>query len=75
MSDGSIVGTGSNTTGKELLGPYSVNAFCFDTSGHHSWHLREPRRQPRARGAISFTIDLFGETCPRYLVGADGYFA
>jgi hypothetical protein len=73
-----IVGTGTNKTGAKQTGPYSVTAYCFDTRGtlvatHGAF--AEPDSDLAPNGTVSFTVDLYGEQCPSYLVGSSGYFA
>jgi hypothetical protein len=78
LTGGQIVGTGRNTTGKEIEGPYGVEAFCFGMGNQMTdvvgtFANEDGNVQPG--GTISFTIDLAGTACVRYLVGASGYFA
>jgi hypothetical protein len=73
-----IVGTATNKTGATLTGPYSVTAYCFDARGtlvatHGAF--AEPDSDLASNGTVSFTVDLYGEQCPSYLVGSSGYFA
>jgi hypothetical protein len=72
-----IVGTGSNKTGAKLTGPYSVNAYCFDTASKlvaTYGTYAEPNSDLVPGAQISFTIDLYRARCQNYLVGSSGYF-
>jgi hypothetical protein len=78
LSGGSIVGTGVNKTGKQVQGPYSVNAYCFDAAGHllstqGSFADQSGDLAPNA--SASFTLNLYGTSCPSYLVGITGFFS
>jgi hypothetical protein len=74
---GAIVGTGVNTTGEKLTGPYSVDAFCFNgnqiTRVEKDFANEDGDLPPR--GTISFSIDLNGDSCTKFLVGSSGFFA
>jgi hypothetical protein len=76
-SAGSIVGTGANTTGKLLQGPYKVDIFCFN--GPHFAFVRSAftneNNDLQPGGAVSFTVNLDGAACPTFLAGISGYYA
>jgi hypothetical protein len=76
-SGGSIVGTGSNTTGKLLQGPYKVDIFCFN--GPQFALVRSAftneNNDLQPGGAVSFTVNLYGASCPIFLAGISGYYA
>jgi hypothetical protein len=77
-SGSTIVGTGINTTGQSLTGPYGVSVYCFDAANHlmsaaGSYADQDNDLSPGA--SVSFTADLDGQACPRYLVGITGYYA
>ena len=63
-----IVGTGMNTTGAKLTGPYSVTAYCFSPAGQliaTNGAFAEPDSDLVPGARVSFTIDLYGTRCPR----------
>lgn len=77
-SGGSIVGTASNATGKEVQGPYKVNVFCFTETGKMSavhGAFANETGNVKPSGQVTFTADLFGSSCPTFVVGTTGYFA
>jgi hypothetical protein len=74
---GAIQGVGVNETGHEISGPYSVDAFCFTPSGDlasvQTDFANEDGNIPPG-GTISYSLDLYGTKCPRFLVGSSGFF-
>ena len=74
---GAIVGTGINATGKKLTGPYAVDAFCFINGSELARVESDFANEDgdlRPGATISFSIDLYGDACSRYLVGSSGFF-
>jgi hypothetical protein len=58
-------------------GPYSVNAYCFDTASKlvaTYGTYAEPNSDLVPGARISLTIDLYRARCQNYLVGSSGYF-
>jgi hypothetical protein len=77
-SGGQIVGAAINTTGKTLQGPYKVDVFCFDGANKLvdvGGAFTDQNGNIAPSGNLTFTADLYGTTCPRYLVGVTGYYA
>ncbi|TCC65684.1 hypothetical protein E0H73_01735 [Kribbella pittospori] len=72
-----LVGTAKNTNSKALEGPYSVQAYCFSPSdkllSEHGTYA-EPDGPLAPGGSVSFSIDLYDQACPRFLVGSTAYF-
>lgn len=64
-----------NPTDGEVSGPVDVSVACFDKSGA----LRSTQggfadSDPIAAGGTSsFSVDLYGDKCPSYAMGASGY--
>jgi hypothetical protein len=74
----SITGTGTNTTGRELRGPYAVEAFCFDPQGKLSAVASAATSQLGVipvGGSVNFAVPLNGASCSSYLVGISGNYA
>jgi hypothetical protein len=70
-----LVGTGRNVRDHGITGPISVTAVCFDAAG-------APTASPGgfanedtadAQATVSFTVDLYGESCQSFLLGVSGY--
>ncbi|MCL2482646.1 MAG: hypothetical protein FWF43_04355 [Propionibacteriaceae bacterium] len=79
-SGGSITGTAVNNTGASLTGPVAVTVYCFSAdpedllqSAHMGYVDQTDDIAPD--GNATFTVDLAGDTCATYLVGASGFFA
>lgn len=71
-----IVGILTNDTGTHVSGPIGVDAICFESSGNtivstQGSYAEQDDLAPGATG--SFSIDLFGDPCPRGLISASGY--
>lgn len=76
LSGDAIVGAATNDTGADTVGPYSVNVFCFDGDTIVSQHQGFAEQDELPGGATAtFTVSLFGATCPSYAVGVSGYFS
>ena len=73
---GSIVGSAVNRTGSTVTGPYGVKVYCFDGDDLLSdvGTYAEQDGDLVDGGTVSFTVDLYGEPCPTYLLGVSGYF-
>jgi hypothetical protein len=73
----SIVGAATNETGSEADGPFSVQVYCFDGDTILSQRLTfaEQSGPIDDGGTVTFSVDLFGEPCPSFAVGVDGYFS
>lgn len=72
-----IVGGGVNETGALTEGPYSVDIFCFDGDnlvGQTSTFTNQDGPIDNG-GTVSFSNDLYGNTCDSFLVGIGGYFS
>lgn len=77
-SGDSIVGTGKNTTGATLTGPYSVQLYCFDPAGQlaaTTGTFANEDGEVAPDGTVSFTAALYDTSCESYLVGIGGWFA
>jgi len=72
-----IVGSATNETGASTEGPYSVAMYCF-AGNDLAWYTSSFTEQdgPIEDGGIAtFTVDLYGDTCAKYVIGVDGYFS
>jgi hypothetical protein len=77
MSSGSLTGGVQNTTGHVVTGPISVDAYCFDANGHPNYEqggFTSSSGDLAPNATDSFQIDLSGQQCSSYLVGASGYY-
>ncbi len=77
MSSGSITGGVQNTTGHIVTGPISVDTYCFDSNGHPVYEqggFTASSGDLASNATDSFQIDLSGQQCSSYLVGASGYY-
>jgi hypothetical protein len=74
---GSIVGSATNKTGAELQGPYSVHVYCFkgDKLQMDRQTYAEQTDNVAPGGKVTFSADLYGDTCPTFAVGVSGYFS
>ncbi|CAN5475584.1 hypothetical protein BH10ACT6_BH10ACT6_12680 [soil metagenome] len=72
----SIVGTGTNNTGKALTGPYSVDVYCFDgnTITNEIGDYADEDGDIAAKGQTTFTVDLADNSCATFALGIGGYF-
>lgn len=76
-SSGAIVGTGKNTTGAKLQGPYAVSLFCFahgQVTRTDGTYADQDNDLP-PDGTVTFSLDLYGHSCPKFLVGITSYYA
>lgn len=72
-----IIGTGVNQNDATLTGPYGVSVFCFDAGtllGHSGTYTNEDA-DLEPDDTVSYTVDLFDDPCPTFVVGISGYFA
>jgi len=71
-----IVGSVTNNTTKTIKNPISVGAYCFDSAGaliEHSSGSADGNADLTQGAVASFSISMYGTTCPTFLVGASGY--
>jgi hypothetical protein len=78
VSGRSIVGTARNDADATMAGPYSADVACFDRSGAllatvRSYANEDGDLAPGDR--VSFTVDLYDQKCPKYVVGVTGFFS
>lgn len=72
-----IIGTASNQTDADQVGPYSVDVYCFDESGSILSTTRDFANEDSdvaPAGTVSFSSNFYGNSCPTFLVGVTGYF-
>lgn len=72
-----IVGSATNETGASTEGPFSVAMYCFE-GNDLAWYTSSFTEQdgPIEDGGIAtFTVDLYGDRCAKYVIGVDGYFS
>ena len=77
-SGDTIVGTAENTTGAQVTGPYAVKVYCFDKKGDivsTEGSFADQDRDVAPDGEVTFTVPLYGDPCPTFLVGVTGFFA
>ena len=70
-----IVGAAVNDTGADTAGPYSVGVYCFEGDnivGQLGGFTEQDTLAAEATG--SFTVSLYGDSCPTYAVGVSGYY-
>lgn len=70
-----IVGSATNDTGEKTSGPYGVDIYCFDGDaiiGQLQGFTEQDELAPGAAG--TFTVSLYGDSCPTYAVGVSGYY-
>jgi hypothetical protein len=71
----SVVGAVLNQTGVEVSGPYSVEVYCFDGDvlvDTRGGFADGPDPLP-ADQIVTFSVDLFDDPCPTFLVASSGY--
>jgi hypothetical protein len=78
LSGTAIAGGVQNTTGQKVEGPISISTYCLNSAGnptrvHSDFTSGSGDLAPDARD--SFQVDLYGQSCPSFLVGASGWFA
>ena len=58
-------------------GPYSVAIYCFDGDNQlrQTGSYAEQDGPIEDGGTVTFTVDLYGEECPKFVVGVGGYFS
>lgn len=78
---GNITGGVKNTTGHPVVGPISVDVYCFDSAGHpmneqggFTSGSAGSSGNLAANATDSFQIDFYGQQCSSYLVGASGFY-
>ena len=72
-----IVGSATNKTGADTTGPFGVQVCCFDGDTLLSSRLSfaEQTGDVADGGTVTYSADLFDDTCPTFTVGVSGYFA
>lgn len=77
MSGDAIVGSATNDTGAKTTGPYSVEVYCFegDTLLSSRISYAEQTGEVADGGKVTFSANMYGETCPTFAVGVSGYFS
>lgn len=77
VSGDSIVGSATNETGVETTGPYSVEVYCFegDTLLSSMITFAEQTDEIPDGGTVTFSANLFGDSCPTFVLGVSGYFS
>lgn len=77
VAGGSIVGGATNQTGAEAQGPYSVQVYCFKGDAIQTHHLTfaEQDGKVASGGKVTFSLNLYDDTCQTFTVGVDGYFS
>lgn len=71
-----ITGQATNTSPSKLTGPYGVQVVCFDKRGKllsTQVGYASPDADLEPEQSVTFQVDLFGDPCPTFLVGAGGY--
>lgn len=78
-SGSSIAGGVQNTTGHPVQGPISVHAYCLNSAGDPTSVVTGFTSGSSGNLALdatdSFQLDLYGQSCPSFLVGASGYYS
>lgn len=72
-----IVGSATNETGASTEGPYSVAMYCFE-GNDLAWYTSSFTEQDgpiEDGGTATFTVDLYGDKCAKYVIGVGGYFS
>jgi hypothetical protein len=72
-----IAGGVENTTGHTVMGPISVNAYCLNPEGNPTSTVggfTSGSGDLAPKAVDSFQLDLNGQSCPSFLVGASGYY-
>lgn len=71
-----IVGGAVNQTGEKTTGPYGVDVYCFKGNKVVDYFssFAEPGEDLEPGGTVTFTVDLYDNTCASYIVGVRGYF-
>ncbi len=73
-----IVGTAKNTNSKQVDGPYTVQAYCFTSTGKllsEQGSFASPDGPLAPNGSVTFSIDLYDKRCPTFLVGSTAHFS
>lgn len=72
----SITGSAVNKTGKPLEGPYAVYIYCFNDSTPVSQIIDFAHEDGdvAAGASVSFSTNLYGNSCDTYLVGVSASF-
>ncbi|WP_137294773.1 hypothetical protein [Nocardioides dongxiaopingii] len=69
-----FVGIVTNDSGAEVTGPVSVSASCFEDGIIVSTDTSYAEPEPiPAGGTAAFSIDIFDDACPQWIIGSNGY--
>lgn len=77
LTSTAIAGGVQNTTGHTVTGPISVNAYCLDAAGNPTstqGGFTSGTADLAPNATDSFQLDLYGQSCSSFLVGASGYY-
>ncbi|WP_280827708.1 hypothetical protein [Mycobacterium sp. OTB74] len=76
-SGDAVVGGAVNSTGKSVEGPFSVSTYCFDgdklLGAHDAFAKQNGPAAPDEQ--VTFSVPLYGASCPTFIVGVGGFFA
>lgn len=73
-----VIGTAENQTDATLTGPYSADVYCFDETGtplSTTLGFANESNDVAPGGTVSFSVSLYDDQCPTFLVGVSGYFS
>lgn len=71
-----IIGAATNNTKKALTGPYSVDIYCLSGNDlvKEIGDFATESGDIEAGATVSFSTDLYGDSCETFAVGVSGYF-
>lgn len=76
-SGDAVVGSAVNATGKPVEGPFSVSVYCFDgdkvLGTHQAFGKPDGPAAPNAE--VTFSVPLYGASCPTFTVGVSAYYS
>ncbi|MCL2471338.1 MAG: hypothetical protein FWF25_06315 [Propionibacteriaceae bacterium] len=80
IANGAMTGTAVNNTGASFSSPISVTVYCFSAAPDYLLQTAHTGYADQsgdiaADASTTFTVDLAGDTCDSYLVGASGIFS
>lgn len=72
----SIIGSAVNKTGKPLVGPYSVEIYCFNGNSlvDQITDFTSEDGDITAGASVSFSTNLYSTSCSTFVLGVSGYF-
>ncbi|WP_413318348.1 hypothetical protein AA0Z99_00250 [Agrococcus sp. 1P02AA] len=75
-TDTGFIGSATNESDAQQVGPFSVSTYCFDEAGTIERTFGDYTNEMEAApgGTVSFTSDFYGDPCSSYLFGVTGYF-